>query len=256
MARMLFVDATQTLDTLVELHEVSGGAVPIAVELGVASLLMSAWTKGDERIMLQLQAERPRANFTGETDAEGHFRGFLRPGRLPPVSRVKGLLLAIKSDGAKEMYRGITAVDDEPVLTALDRHLSQSDQVDVVLRAGTLRDGRHVGLLVERLPGAGVHFDAAAELLRGGTLEQLVSEIVEDGTLLSRGVDELERRPIAWKCRCSVERVASMILGLGAQEIQAMIDEDGGAEVRCHFCNSLYQFDRLRLEEMVQALRA
>lgn len=40
------------------------------------------------------------------------------------------------------------------------------------------------------------------------------------------------------------ERFGAAILGLGSQEIQEMIDEDGAAEAQCHFCLETYHFSK------------
>ena len=39
--------------------------------------------------------------------------------------------------------------------------------------------------------------------------------------------------PVQFKCDCSKEKFAEAIIALGAEEIQAMIDEDRGAEAVC-----------------------
>ncbi|OLO17572.1 molecular chaperone Hsp33, partial [Bacillus licheniformis] len=51
-------------------------------------------------------------------------------------------------------------------------------------------------------------------------------------------------------CNCSKERFARGIIGLGKDEIQQMIDEDGQAEAQCHFCNETYLFTKEELEAL------
>ena len=48
--------------------------------------------------------------------------------------------------------------------------------------------------------------------------------------------------PVEFKCQCSKERFGAAIISLGVQEIQEMIDEDGGAEAECHFCLEKYHY--------------
>ncbi|MCF0230850.1 MAG: Hsp33 family molecular chaperone HslO, partial [Enterococcus sp.] len=40
------------------------------------------------------------------------------------------------------------------------------------------------------------------------------------------------------------------IIALGAEEIQAMIDEDHGAEAVCQFCNNKYHYSEEELIEL------
>ena len=44
-------------------------------------------------------------------------------------------------------------------------------------------------------------------------------------------------------CRCSRDRVAGMLRGLGAEEVMSLIAERGEAEVGCDFCGAMYRFD-------------
>lgn len=43
-------------------------------------------------------------------------------------------------------------------------------------------------------------------------------------------------------------KFAEAIIALGAEEIQAMIDEDHGAEAVCSFCNNKYKYSEEELD--------
>lgn len=253
--RLLLVDASGVAAQLAAAHGLRGPAAKLAAELAVATVLMSAWIKGDERLTLQLQAERPRASFIGEVDAEGAFRGRLSPPDLPAADDVRGVLLAIKSDRSAELYRGATEIQDESVAVALQRHLTRSDQL--AARVGLeveLVDGEVVGahgVLVERLPGGlAEDLDLIAELIDGLPWEELLGH-VGAGRLAAFELDLLDERPLLWRCRCDLERVKLMLRGLGVGELRAMIEEDHGAQVACHFCAQVYAFDEADLAALV-----
>jgi molecular chaperone Hsp33 len=44
-------------------------------------------------------------------------------------------------------------------------------------------------------------------------------------------------------CSCNRERVARMIVSLGADEAHSVIEERGELEVACEFCGVQYRFD-------------
>ena len=44
----------------------------------------------------------------------------------------------------------------------------------------------------------------------------------------------------------------ALLYQMGPGELQTMKDEDGGAEVTCHFCNIRYQVDGNRLMELIE----
>lgn len=254
-ARVLWVDATEAAAQTAKVHGLTGEAAKLAAELLLSTVLMSAWIKGEERISLQFRGKDPEVSFIGEVDAEGHFRGRFVPEEVKGDGRLNGIMLAIKADNAKEMYRGMTEVDGERIEAALARHLRQSDQVDVMLKLDA-REGYARGLLIERIPDPTgdeeelhAQFEALYAPLQGypGALlaDQMSAYILNGRPLLV-----LERRALTWRCRCSRERVETMLRGLGKAELEDMAEKDNGAEVSCHYCNTAYTFDAAALRAL------
>jgi molecular chaperone Hsp33 len=62
-----------------------------------------------------------------------------------------------------------------------------------------------------------------------------------------------EPAPVFFRCRCSRERVAGMLQGLGESEIKSVIAERGEVEVRCDFCNRAYTFDPVDAAQLFNA---
>ena len=57
----------------------------------------------------------------------------------------------------------------------------------------------------------------------------------------------LEKRPVEYRCDCSRERMERALVSLGREELRAMIDEQGGAELTCQFCDEVYRFNAQEL---------
>ena len=49
--------------------------------------------------------------------------------------------------------------------------------------------------------------------------------------------------PCAFRCSCTRERVAAMLVSLGEREVDETLAEMGGIHVDCEFCNKSYDFD-------------
>ncbi len=265
-ARFLAVRCSDVARYAAELHELDAGAARTAAEAITAAVLMSAWIKGEERVTLQVQAERPVFSFIGDVDAAGGLRARFSPRRLarPADGRIEGLILAIKADRDREIYRGVTPLHGERIDAGLRAHLGSSDQVDVALRieATAGEDGKlalATGILVERLPEepgkpslSREDFAARFAALDEADPAALLADI-EAGRLLGDPVETLEERRLHWRCACGPERVEAVLAGLDPVELRAMADEDGGAEVTCHFCNLSYRVEADRLREMAAA---
>jgi molecular chaperone Hsp33 len=260
--RLVVVEAAQAAERTRVSHGLGPDAALLAAEGVVATALMSAHIKGEERITLQIQASEPRFAFMGEIDAEGFVRARLTPSDAHPHGVIDGMLLAIKADAKQELYRGLTEVKRARLDQTLAEHLRTSQQVDAVLRihAELGEDGRIKfagGFLVERLPVDARYpsvtpeeFEERYRELRTADVPDVFTEIAFGG-LQGGKVELLEERLVQWRCRCSQEKVEAMLGSLGLQELEEMKAE-GGAEVTCHFCNTAWKVTAQRLGELAR----
>lgn len=265
-ARFLAAELAKLAELARVQHQLEPAAAKVCAEAMVATLLMSAWVKGRERVTVQIQAERPRFAFVADADAEAGIRARMSPSKLRRMRKdggVDGYLHAIRSDIKKEIYRGITALDGRTVEASLAAHLRDSEQVEGFLRIGVSQDpdGRITfagGLLVERLPPHDELPWITAEDFHS-TYSGLAEEAVNDllvalafGKIAGQEIELLENRKAHWRCDCSMERIEAMLYTLGVSELAAMLEEDGQAEVTCHFCNVPYVVPSVRLEALLE----
>ena len=265
--RVVAVELTDAAIEAVGRHALAGDAVQLMSEAMCATALLAAHIKGEERIMLELQASKPRCSALVEVGADGQVRARMRPTTLLGMRDgvLQGIAAVIKSDAERELYRGTTEVATETLESALSKHLSVSSQVDAFVRIGFEAEAGQPtfvgGFLVERLPASDelptIERDEFA--LRVAPPLQLepvhsVLDQLREGRLLADSVQTLERAPFRWACRCSLEKVESTLASLGAAELQDMAHTDGQAEVICHFCNEAYIVDAPRLLELMEAL--
>ncbi|MNP60326.1 33 kDa chaperonin [compost metagenome] len=69
--------------------------------------------------------------------------------------------------------------------------------------------------------------------------------------LLLPDAEVLEEMDVRFQCQCSKERVERTLVSLGQSELEQLIEEDGKAEVVCHFCNEAYTFDKEELQQII-----
>jgi molecular chaperone Hsp33 len=62
----------------------------------------------------------------------------------------------------------------------------------------------------------------------------------------------LDKVPVEYYCNCSRDRVERALISIGKDELQSMIDEDGKADIHCHFCNTDYHFDAEELKNLIE----
>jgi molecular chaperone Hsp33 len=283
-ARIMAVVADGPAEEVRTRHALAPAAALVAAEGLVASLLLSAHVKGEERLTVHAESAAPRFSFVADVNGNGTVRARFRPEELLADTRARrmrgtddpvvlpgqrdmeartftGMLSVLKSLGPKELYRGVAEVQAERFEGALERYLTASQQVDgrVRIEAALSDDGRVVfaaGLLVERLP----HMPREAfDDLVGAALADDFRELMTAfafGQLAGSPVEVLGSQSIVFQCTCSRERVLGMLRSLGSEELRSMLAEQGRADVTCHFCNTAYAVDRPELEALAAAAAA
>ena len=79
IARMFAIDVTGIAEQARQLHKLQGDATLLAAESIVASVVLAGHIKGEERVSLQLQCNKPTAAFIGDVDASGGIRARFTP---------------------------------------------------------------------------------------------------------------------------------------------------------------------------------
>ena len=169
-----------------------------------------------------------------------------------------------RDPGIGRPYHGIVPLVAGEVAQDLASYLLSSEQTPsaVVLGVHVVPQGRveHAGgLLLQLLPG--VSDTEAAELATrvrelGPVTARLAARQgpmhwVEQ--LLPEGFELLEQLPVRFRCGCSMERVEASLKLIGANEIEALLDQSP-AELVCGFCRRVYVVQRPDLERLLVEL--
>ena len=154
----------------------------------------------------------------------------------------------------------------------LEHYMLQSEQLDTCLLLAA-NDEVAAGLLIQRLPVTGAANLAGDLLVRADEdhigrnedykrIALLAATLTADELLALQPAQIMHRlfwqetlrvfEPLTprFACRCSRERVADMLRGLGADEVGSLIEERGEAEVGCDFCGRVYRFDPVDVAEL------
>ena len=252
--RLLAVSLPGPAQVLAERHNLGKAATKRAAEGLIATALLSGHIKGDERLTVDFQITSPASAAVFEVHGDGTLRGRFRPEEIRDQPELFGFLSVAKSFGKRELYRGIAKVDGENVEAALQRYLTESQQVDARVRlvADLDEEGRVEyadGCLLERLPAMDRdRFLAHVEELRDHP--KRVMDQLALGSFGGEPIELLGDIELRFACGCAREKVSGMIRALGAGEITSMINEQAGAEVVCHFCNEQYEFSVADLEAL------
>ncbi len=183
---------------------------------------------------------------------------------VPGVLGASGRLTIIKDNGA-EPYIGQVQIHSGEVAEDIAYYYALSEQrpclvflgviVDVdesVLSAGGLAVFPYPDCseqTLEALESRAAIFGLLSSLLAEGQDLMTCLEALFDGMEM----EVLEQIPLEYHCPCSKERMERALISMGRSELQQLIEEEGQAELVCHFCNNRYQFDKQALQALYES---
>ncbi len=236
----------------------------LVAELGktlTASVLLGATIKYQGSLIIQIQSAGPIQLLVAQCTNQRHIRGLARwDGELAagPIADTYGqgqITITVNADKHQDRYQGIVALQGEQLSHALENYFNQSEQLPTRLFLFANQE-QAVGLLLQRLPGEAQQDDLWH---RVGVLAETISADemlgLDNSEILHRLFNEedirlFEREPVSFRCTCSREKIESMILSLGRDEAQHIVEEQGQIEVDCEFCNQHYHFDKVDVEQL------
>ncbi len=230
---------------------------------------LSAALKFDGVFTLQTKGDGPVPMLVADVTSDGKMRGFaqikgdvppLHESILAPIPKLLGegyMAFTVDQGADMERYQGIVALEGATLEDCVQRYFEQSEQFAsrVNLAAGKRPDGTMgaAALLVQRLPDEGgdhtqvgmADSDAwrrAVTLMGSAKDEEMLDPNLPPNDLLFRlfhedGVRVFPSRPITDECRCSRERIETVLQAMDNAELQDLKLEDGTLEVVCEFCS-------------------
>jgi len=268
-----------TTEGLVEKARQHHNTSPIATaalgRLLTGGAMMGSMMKNEKDVLtLQIKGSGPIRGLTVTADSYANVKGYAevpdvmlppRNGKLDVGGAVGiGVLSVIKDMGLKEPYVGQTVLQTGEIADDLTYYFATSEQVPSSVGLGVLMEKDNTvrcagGFIVQVMPF--IEEEALA------ALEQNIAELTPVTQMLDAGMNpeqmlgevlkglDLEitdTMPAAFDCNCSKERIEKAIVSIGRKDIQEMIDDGESIEVKCHFCNTAYEFSVEELKEIIK----
>ena len=227
------------------------------------NVLLGANQKGSGRVTLQVQGSGPVKLLVADCTAELRIRGMAAYERLEPKPATERRLLGdgrlsvtledMKSGG---LYQSLVPLEGESLEEIFVHYLAQSDQIPAFLRL--LADsGALCGLLLEKLPLAD-----SRDPDGWNRITHLAATLALDETRDAQPYDLLTRLfpeelmrvfrlyAVQYHCPYDEAKVKDMLLGLGRNEVESILAEQGEVVIRNEMCNHEYRFDARAIAEL------
>lgn len=276
--RVIAVDTTELVNEAQRLHQMSPVCCAALGRALTGASILGRMLKGyDDSVTLQINGGGPIGRVVAVSDGRSNVKGYVdnplvelplrADGKLDVGGAVgrDGMLSVIKDLNMKEPYVGQVPLVSGEIAEDLTQYFATSEQLPTAVALGVLVDRDYTvkaagGFVIQLLPGA-----MEEDIER---VEKAIAEIPAVTTLLSEGetpksiverllagyeIDYFEDMETKYLCDCGRERMARALISIGAKDLRQLIEEDGHAELKCHFCNSAYDFSKEELEELLKA---
>lgn len=178
-----------------------------------------------------------------------------------------GYINVIKDIGLKEPYIGICPLVSGEIAEDFAEYFAKSEQKNTAVALGVLVDKNGVksagGYIITPMPDATDEEISKIEqsIFKAGAISRMLDEKLSLIDIAKKvtgdeNVEVIEEgiRPV-YECDCSKENMADALATLDETELKQMIEEDGKAELVCHFCNKKYDFSKEELEGILEKRR-
>lgn len=274
--RVFAVRTTNIVEELRRRHDMFPTATAALGRTLSVGAMMGAMLKGRERLTIQVKGDGPIGQVVVDANAAGELRGFVdhpqahhgsnEHGKLDVAGAVghSGTIYVTKDLGMKEPYRGSVPIISGELAEDFTYYFAVSEQTPSAVGVGVLVENDNSvlqagGYIVQLMPGltdaeitrleqAVAKMPSVTSLLaQGETPEDLLKWVVGDEDLVIH-----DTMPLVFKCQCSPDKVEQTLVSLGESELNSIIEENGEAEVVCHFCNEAYHFGREQLSQLLE----
>lgn len=245
-----------------------------------AVLMSAAGLKSEtDSITLQIKGDGPIGSLIACCNSALEVRGYVTnpyvdlplnsKGKLDVGGAVgQGTLSVVRDLGLKEPYIGQVPLVSGEIAEDITAYYASSEQTPTAMGLGVLVDVDHTikaagGFMVQMMPGS---TDETAKQLEenlnkikpvttmiaeGMTAEDIIFAVTEGIDFLVNNKEEYPE----YKCTCSRERMEKALISIGKKELDDIIEEQGSAEMTCHFCNNKYNFSKEELIALAEAAK-
>ena len=274
MVRVLLCRTTGVTGDMAAIHRPSPVAMAALSRIMTGTLMLSVMMKGERESVtvtvsgsgpagkitcvgngtdVKISPENPQVSLPPRGDGHLDVGGYI--GR-------SGRLTVIKDLGMKEPYVGQCALVSGEIGEDLARYYTVSEQKPSLVALGALVNGGSClssgGILIQPLPDCPESVISELELrsMLFSSISREVADMSLDDLYL-RWFDGLSpklllRQAVRYRCDCSRDRMERALISMGKKELQSLIDEDGHAELTCHFCRSTQVFDKEQLIDLLE----
>ncbi len=257
------LDTTDMVNKAIKIHNFTPVTAAAFGRTITACTFMSSGLKNQgDKLSVTIAGNGPMGKITVCGNGELCMRGYadnpqvdipLKPnGKLDVSGAVgtEGRITVIKSMGLKEQYSGSSKLVTGEIAEDFTSYYALSEQQPTAMALG-VKIGKNYkcvgagGVIVQPLPGASEQalIDAENLMQNFSAVSTLIQEMGAEG-IMQKYFPEIEYNTYIpkYKCLCSRAYIKKILVSLGKNELNDIIEKQGKIEVKCEFCGKNYVF--------------
>lgn len=278
MVRILAVESTELVNEATKIHNCTPTAAAALGRMLTAGTMMGAMLKSEKEVITAKINGGGEANgVTVTAYSDCSVKGFIgNPNVDIPLNAANGKLnvgeaigkdgglTIIKDLGLKDPYVGQVPIYSGEIAEDFAYYFTVSEQTPSAVSLGVLVDTdlsikAAGGFIIQLLPGA--------DELLGDLITYRLEEIPTITAMLNEGknITEIieyifegmdlkiyEEETPKYKCDCSRDRVERALISIGYNDLKEIYDDGKTEELKCHFCNTAYEFTQEQIGELLK----
>lgn len=239
-----------------------------------AAVLLASTLKFQGTLTLQLEGDGAVRLLVAQCTHDFRIRSVARFDEARVIEDFRALVgdgrvtVTVESDERSARYQGIVPLSGGSLEECIDAYFATSEQLPTRVRLAS-DPTRAAGMLMQKVPPAGGIAPPEPAEQDPVTLDQAWDsactqlDMLDDHDLLYVSPESLLRRSavvadvrlfegdgVMFQCRCSRERVAALLKGLGREEVDSVLLEQSRVTVTCEFCQKPYAFDPIDVAQV------
>ena len=277
--RVFLGDTTKMTEDIRKINDSAPTATAILGRVITGASLMGMMSKNyEDKLTITFNGGGPAGKVTAVADGHGNVKAYMNnplvdlplnpKGKLDVGGAVgtDGSVTVIKDFGFGDPYVGQTPLVSGEIAEDLASYFAASEQLATAVALGVLVDvdysvKRAGGFLIQVLPYPDETILSKLEENIGKvtSITAMMEECpdlyaVHEKIFEGIEMEIMDETHPELKCDCSEERMEQALISIGKKDLQEIIDEDGKAEIICHFCRKKYQFDKAHLTRLLHTI--
>ena len=179
----------------------------------------------------------------------------------------QGFINVIKDIGLKEPYIGISPLTSGEIAEDFANYFQSSEQRQTAVALGVLVDKDGVrssgGYIISPMPDATEEEISQVEqsIFKAGSISKMLDNNLSLKEIAQKITGDENVKVMddtivpVYECGCNKEKFVEGLMTLGEEQLTEIIEEDEKAEIKCQFCNNVYNFNKQELETILENIK-